>query len=548
MQHDAGMRAGAPGAGGVICGALLGCLAISAMSRPAAAEGTGARAVIERAGRAMHVERLVSHGGLVIDAQGTRDLATLRQGMQSVQPERSPLATRLAVDLPHRTVAFETNGRINADADEHLRYVFRAGADTLLVDFLNSRAFGIGPDEQGQAGRYLATVPHLLIHALLAPPAEAPALSKVAGEPSTDAVAIAAQWPDGRALTLLLDRATHYVLAVRTTVDLPVDGPVALTWTYEAYAEVDGVPFPGGHTVSWGGKTYEALQYRRIALHAPEPPEFSTPPGIAAPPPPAPSPAQSSASSGPPPSPLLEVRPGIYLFRHARGGFHPLVVAQSDGLLVVDAPAPWHELSELPPSRSEPGVDSGAVGARLLAALGKHLPDKPVRRLVLTHEHGDHMGGALPFLDAGIEVVAAPATRDALAAMLRSRGRDVAAASIHVVEGRLRVDDATRPVELIDVGPNPHADGMLVAYLPNERLLYQSDLFEPLSPANFPSRPRLPTAQWFTRWLDGSTLAVDEVFAIHGSARVTAEQLDGVRASQALELEPRLQRGDLPQL
>jgi len=98
------------------------------------------------------------------------------------------------------------------------------------------------------------------------------------------------------------------------------------------------------------------------------------------------------------------------------------------------------------------------------------------------------------------------------------------------------------------VGPNPHSDGMLVAYLPNERLLYQSDLFEPLSPANFPSRPRLPTAQWFTRWLDESTLAVDEVFAIHGSARVTAEQLDVVRASQALELEPRLQRGDLPQL
>jgi hypothetical protein len=59
-----------------------------------------------------------------------------------------------------------------------------------------------------------------------------------------------------------------------------------------------------------------------------------------------------------------------------------------------------------------------------------------------------------------------------------------------------------------------------------------------LSPANFPSRPRLPTAQWLTRWLDGSTLAVDEVFAIHGSARVTAEQLDVVRASQALELQP----------
>jgi hypothetical protein len=34
------------------------------------------------------------------------------------------------------------------------------------------------------------------------------------------------------------------------------------------------------------------------------------------------------------------------------------------------------------------------------------------------------------------------------------------------------MSDGTRSVRLLDVGANPHAEGMLVVYLPGEQMLY----------------------------------------------------------------------------
>jgi hypothetical protein len=36
--------------------------------------------------------------------------------------------------------------------------------------------------------------------------------------------------------------------------------------------------------------------------------------------------------------------------------------------------------------------------------------------------------------------------------------------------------DGKQTLEIIDIGPSPHAEEMLVAYLPKERLIFQSDL------------------------------------------------------------------------
>lgn len=522
---------------------LCACILFTGALAPALSAAADARAQLELAARALRVDELVARAGVAIDAQGTRDLAARWQGMHIARAEPTPLTTRLAVDLATQAVAFESNGRVNADAEEHLRFVFRGSTDTLLIDYLNGRAFGIGPDAQSQAERYRATVPHLLIRSLLDTGAVTTLVSAASdatrGVPAGDE--ILARWPDGRAVAVQLDPRTHYLSAVRTEVDLAVDGPVEVTWTYGPYTTVDGVPFPAGHAVSLSGKAYESLQYERVTIGRPEAADFSPPPWIAVP---APPPAASSAAPKPalpaaaapaaPESPLQEIRPGVFLFRNARGGFHPLIVVQADGLLVVDAPAVWHELSELPPSQSDAGAGSDAIGRRLLAELAERFPGQPVRRLALTHHHGDHMGGAIPFVDAGVEILAAPATGDALGAMLQRHGRAADAGRVRIVDGRLRIDDASRPVELIDVGQNPHAEGMLVAYLPDEHILYQSDLFDAQSAAAFPARARLPVMEWFSRWLDGSGLEVGEIFAIHGSARITDAQLAAIRDGTAL--------------
>jgi glyoxylase-like metal-dependent hydrolase (beta-lactamase superfamily II) len=279
-----------------------------------------------------------------------------------------------------------------------------------------------------------------------------------------------------------------------------------------------------------GERALDRVEYSQLRPGVPEAHWFGPPAGIEAPPPPAPA-AQPATPPPQRPSPLREVGDGAWLFANARGGFHPLVVEQEDGLLVVDAPAGWHELQVLPPTGWE-GEDGGdAVGRRLLASLGEAFPGTPVRRVVLTHHHNDHTGGVAPFIEAGAEVLAAPATHAVLErfvvprlpASLRERAR------LTPVRGRLAIGDSLRPVELIDDGSNPHAEGMLVVYQPAQRILFQSDLFEPLSAASFPSVERLPVMAWFVNWLDDSGIAVDSLLAIHGNGRGSAENLDYVR-------------------
>jgi hypothetical protein len=47
-----------------------------------------------------------------------------------------------------------------------------------------------------------------------------------------------------------------------------------------------------------------------------------------------------------------------------------------------------------------------------------------------------------------------------------------------LIENKKRVfRDDKHVVELYDIGPSPHAEEMVVAYLPHEGILFQSDLF-----------------------------------------------------------------------
>lgn len=181
-----------------------------------------------------------------------------------------------------------------------------------------------------------------------------------------------------------------------------------------------------------------------------------------------------------------------------------LVVQGEDGVLVVD-------------SGQRPGL------ARELLAIIRDRTDQPVRWLVNTHWHGDHVWGNAVFLDAfpDLRILATPATRDSvrhasrrqleeqvdrhraararLAAMLdtasaalktRIQAADsVRAARIHELEG-LRIappletfrattelDLGGRSVTLIPLGP-AHTPGDAIVWLPADGIVAVGDLLE----------------------------------------------------------------------
>jgi glyoxylase-like metal-dependent hydrolase (beta-lactamase superfamily II) len=227
----------------------------------------------------------------------------------------------------------------------------------------------------------------------------------------------------------------------------------------------------------------------------------------------------------------------VHLVVGVRSGFHHLVVEFEDHTMVVDAPSGWLEFHQLPAKEGTPGATSGSVAERLIAAATRIAPGKPVRYVALTHAHGDHAGGIRALVAEGATVLGTREVRPVVEGAVRARhtrhpdrlARSPQPLKFEVVRGRHVVEDDSMTVELIEVGPNPHARGLLVVHLPKQRLLYQADLFFP-SGMIFPEESRLPVMQFFTRWLADSGLDPERIYSIHGSARVTPEQIAIIRA------------------
>jgi len=164
---------------------------------------------------------------------------------------------------------------------------------------------------------------------------------------------------------------------------------------------------------------------------------------------------------------LEELAPGI---QHVVGGSHnSLIVEMKDHLIVFDAP-----------------VSDWQSTWTISAARGKYVR-KPIKYLVLTHHHMDHAGGIRAYADAGAtivtgqgtaahfrQVLAAPFTRNPVLSQ-----SDLTRTPIVEVMGKHVLSDGTRQVELYVLDPNPHAEGLLIGYVPDVKIGFVTDIWSP---------------------------------------------------------------------
>jgi glyoxylase-like metal-dependent hydrolase (beta-lactamase superfamily II) len=157
---------------------------------------------------------------------------------------------------------------------------------------------------------------------------------------------------------------------------------------------------------------------------------------------------------------------------HYLKGFshNTIVVEQANGIVVLEAP--------LYPERSD----------AVISWIKTQFPGKPITHVLATHHHSDHAGGLRSYVAEGTKVVVhesltpfyqelfrAPSTvrPDALAK------KPTLATVVPVAIGTpLRLDDVKHPVVAYNL-PNSHAADMLLFYLPNEKIAFASDLFNP---------------------------------------------------------------------
>lgn len=154
---------------------------------------------------------------------------------------------------------------------------------------------------------------------------------------------------------------------------------------------------------------------------------------------------------------------GLWLL--AGGTHHSVLIEQADQLVLVEAPL------------------DDERGRALVGSARRLVDKKPLGTVVATHHHLDQIGGLRVVAGTGATVFissqAQPWLQAALQRPLARRPDPLLERTLPLqVEavGALRMlDDPHRPVEVHAVRNSPHANGMLMVWLPRERLLIHAE-------------------------------------------------------------------------
>jgi glyoxylase-like metal-dependent hydrolase (beta-lactamase superfamily II) len=147
------------------------------------------------------------------------------------------------------------------------------------------------------------------------------------------------------------------------------------------------------------------------------------------------------------------------------------------------------------------------VGASI-EEMRKEIANKPIRYGVLTHHHNDHTPGAAAYAAEGATIV----TFEENETLVRTAAGDEDV-NLEFVEDRMTISDGNRTVELYNIGPTPHADNILIAYLPAEGIVFEADHFP--QPRNGSIPPAVPATLAFAKALKELDLNYQAIIGAH---------------------------------
>jgi glyoxylase-like metal-dependent hydrolase (beta-lactamase superfamily II) len=293
----------------------------------------------------------------------------------------------------------------------------------------------------------------------------------------------------GPALSLYFDQETH--LLSRSERVLPPFGQV--DYRFGDYHEIDGIPFAGSFRLFANDEPNLVIDYEYTKVNEPLDQYASLPEGM-----------EVVEGIAPPTEvALTEVEEGVFLV--GSGNTYAMFVEMDDHVVAVGATA---------------GIPER------IKAFRETVEEKPIRYAVLTHHHNDHLVGVPAWEAEGAEIFTVKAHEQ----VVRSNATDGDALKLKFVEDRYVFDGGGRTLEIIDIGPTPHSEHLLVAYLPDEGVLFEADHFP--NPANGRIPPAQPVTKHLARKIDELGLDVKTIIGTH-SPRVAS--IDDLRHSLALE-------------
>lgn len=289
----------------------------------------------------------------------------------------------------------------------------------------------------------VALTPHGFVSAALAnSPGAGPALGR-------DRNMTAVSFTTGRGLTVTgYINAQRLVERVDTWVPNPILGDTLIETTYANYKSFGGIQFPMRIVQRQGG--FPTLEISVTSVEPNAAVSLTAPVAV-------PQPARALGQ---------QVAPGVWYLYGAPDPNSQLVEFR-DFTVIIES------------SVTEARALANIAAARRLA------PNKPIRYHINSHHHGDHAAGLRAFVAEGATIITHQMNRSLYEqTVLRNLhllepdalSRSSRAANFVWVDDKYVLSDGTRTLEIHHV-PSGHAANLLMAYMPQEKLLFITDIF-----------------------------------------------------------------------
>ena len=168
---------------------------------------------------------------------------------------------------------------------------------------------------------------------------------------------------------------------------------------------------------------------------------------------------------------------GVYRLTTGGGSYDSIIIDFKDYIMMLEA------------------GQNEARAVAYIAEAKKMIPNKPIRYVMNTHPHSDHTGGLPAMVAEGATIIAHKnseefferalntprtllATTDKLAQTASAPGGQKKA-KVETVGAKRVFQDGTHIVEFHHIPGAPHSNGLLVAFLPKEKVLFQGDFSLP---------------------------------------------------------------------
>jgi glyoxylase-like metal-dependent hydrolase (beta-lactamase superfamily II) len=193
---------------------------------------------------------------------------------------------------------------------------------------------------------------------------------------------------------------------------------------------------------------------------------------------------------------------GLYRLTTGAGSYDSVIVEFKDYIMMLEA------------------GQSIARATAYVAKTKELIPNKPIRYVMNTHPHSDHTGGLPVLVAEGATIITQKNNEAFLSGALNTPrtlmddtlAKNPKKAKFETVLEKKVYTDGTRTVEMYHVFPAPHSNGLIIAYIPKEKVLFQGDFsVNPGEPANDHVKALYPV-------LEKLNLDYDRYINVHASA------------------------------